>query len=78
VCCRIEVFLYAMLSAPMIVSFDLATLNSTKQAFAKDLFLNNEIIAVHIDQGERSNICIMCCITSSCSLLISCLSYGGR
>ena len=34
---RVEVFLYAMLSAPMVLSFDLSTLNSPKQALAKQL-----------------------------------------
>lgn len=38
-----------MLSAPMVVSFDLSTLNSPKQNQTKDLLLNKEIIAVDQD-----------------------------
>eukprot|EP01051_Picozoa_sp_SAG22_P002673 SAG22_NODE_122_length_18920_cov_23.494076_3_plen_128_part_00 len=51
---RVEVILYAMLSAPMVVSFDLSTLNSPKQAEAKALILNKEIIAVDQDPDVRT------------------------
>ena len=36
---RIEMFLYAVLESPMVLSFDLATLDHPSQAFAK-IFMN--------------------------------------
>ena len=39
--------MYAVLAAPMIVSFDLSTLNSPKQAFAKSMLMNKEMIAIN-------------------------------
>jgi hypothetical protein len=44
---RIENALYAVLASPMIVSFDLSTLNSPKQAFAKSILMNEEMIAIN-------------------------------
>ena len=44
---RIENALYAVLASPMIVSFDLSTLNSPKQAFAKKMLLDTEMIAIN-------------------------------
>jgi alpha-galactosidase len=46
---RIEVFHYAILASPMVLSFDLSTLSTPKQAFAKEILTNKEIIAINQD-----------------------------
>lgn len=41
-------FLYAVLASPMVLSFDLATLDHPSQAFAK-IFMNKDIVAINQD-----------------------------
>jgi alpha-galactosidase len=47
---RIEVFHYAVLSSPMVMSFDLSTLDTPKQAFTKSILTNRELIAINQDR----------------------------
>jgi alpha-galactosidase len=47
---RIEVFHYAILASPMVLSFDVSTISTPKQAFAKEILTNKEIIAINQDR----------------------------
>ena len=47
---RIEVFHYAVLASPLVLSFDLATLDKPEQELTRSLILNKEIIQINQDR----------------------------
>lgn len=46
---RIEMYLYAVLASPLVLSFDLTTLNAPANANAKALITNKELIRINQD-----------------------------